>query len=67
MLDGMLVNPYDIDELTDAIMRACTRPEPQRRQRMEWRRAQVAKNDVYHWGRSLFGELEQIGLWEVAF
>jgi hypothetical protein len=24
MLDGMLVNPYDIDELTDAIMRACT-------------------------------------------
>ena len=65
MLDGMPGNPYDIDELKDAIMRACTMPELQRRQRMERMRAQVANNDVYHWGRSIFEELEQIGLWEV--
>ncbi|MGO9017157.1 MAG: trehalose-6-phosphate synthase [Syntrophobacteraceae bacterium] len=59
-------NPYGIDELTDAIMWACTMPEPQRRQRMERRRTQLAKNDVYHWGRSIFEDLERIGLWEVA-
>jgi trehalose 6-phosphate synthase len=66
LVDALQVNPYDIDEMTDAIMRACTMPEPQRRQRMGRMRAQVAKNDVYHWGRSIFEELERVGLWEVA-
>jgi hypothetical protein len=59
------VNTYDIDELTDAIMRACTcqnRTVPAN----DWSSAQVAKNDVYHLGRSIFEDLERIGLWEVA-
>ena len=64
--DALLVNPYDIDQMTDAMATALTLPEPERRQRMERMRAQVAKNDVYHWGRDIFEELERIGSREVA-
>ena len=53
----MLRHLYDIDELTDTIMRAGTMPELQGPQRMERTRAQVANNDVYHWGRSIFERL----------
>ncbi|MGO9374794.1 MAG: hypothetical protein ACLQBD_22215 [Syntrophobacteraceae bacterium] len=61
----MLVNPYDIDELTDELCgrapaRTATAPANDRRS------AQVAKNDVYHLGWSIFEDLERIGLWEVA-
>ena len=64
--DALLVNPYDIDQMTDAMATALTLPEPERRQRMERMRAQVAKNDVYHWGRGIFEELERTGSREVA-
>ncbi|MDD5760925.1 MAG: trehalose-6-phosphate synthase [bacterium] len=66
LVDALLVNPYDIDELTAAMARACAMPEPERRQRMERMRFQVAKNDVYHWGRGIFEELERTGSREVA-
>jgi trehalose-6-phosphate synthase len=66
LVDAILVNPYDIDQLTDAMDLACTMPEEERRQRMERMRAQVAKNDVYHWGRGIFEELERTGAREVA-
>ncbi|HEX9206163.1 MAG TPA: trehalose-6-phosphate synthase [Candidatus Deferrimicrobiaceae bacterium] len=59
LVDALLVNPYDIDRLTDAMASALTLPETERRQRMERMRAQVSKNDVYHWGRGIFEELER--------
>ncbi|HJX15036.1 MAG TPA: trehalose-6-phosphate synthase, partial [Candidatus Deferrimicrobiaceae bacterium] len=65
-VDALLVNPYDIDQLTDAMAAALTLPEPERRHRMERMRAQVAKNDVYHWGRTIFEELERTVSREVA-
>ena len=66
LVDALLVNPFDIDQLTDAMFAALTLPEPERRQRMERMRAQVAKNDVYHWGRGIFEELERTGSREVS-
>jgi trehalose 6-phosphate synthase len=66
LVDALLVNPYDIDQLTDTMASALTLPEPERRHRMERMRAQVAKNDVYHWGRGIFEELERTGSREVA-
>jgi len=66
LVDAVQVNPYDIDDLTDAIARACTMPEALRRQRMKRMRAQVAKNDVYRWALSIFEELERTELWKVA-
>ncbi len=63
--DALLVNPYDIDELADAFHAACRMPEEERRQRMERMRAQMKRGTVYHWGISLFEELEKVMSTEV--
>jgi len=43
------VNPYDVSGVAEAIYRALTRPEGERRQRMRWLRERVRRADVYRW------------------
>ena len=66
LVDALLVNPFDIDRLTDVMYAACVMPEAERRQRMERMRAQVEKNDVYRWGAGIFEEAERIRALENA-
>ncbi len=66
LVDALLVNPFDIDRLTDVMYAACTMPDAERRQRMERMRAQVEKNDVYRWGTAIFEEAERIRALENA-
>jgi trehalose 6-phosphate synthase len=57
LTDALLINPYDADQLADAMLRAFRMPEKERRQRMARMRAQVEKNNIYEWGRKIFEEL----------
>jgi len=57
LTDAVLINPYDTDQLADAMLRAFRMPEEERRRRMARMRAQVEKNNIYEWGRKIFEEL----------
>lgn len=46
---ALLVNPYDVYSVSDAIYRAFTMPEEERRSRMQALRSVVAKYDIYWW------------------
>jgi trehalose-6-phosphate synthase len=58
LVDAVQVNPYDVDQMVDAMARALTMPKAERRRRMSRMRAQVGKNTVYGWGDRIFEELE---------
>jgi trehalose-6-phosphate synthase len=62
LADAVQVNPYDIDQMVDAMVKALTMPKAERRKRMSRMRAQVAKNTVYGWGDRIFEELDQLGI-----
>jgi len=47
--DALLVNPFAIDEIADAIRRAITMNEPEMRRRMQRLRAMTMENNVYRW------------------
>lgn len=48
--DGaLIVNPFDIVQMADAIQRAVTMPEVERRERMQRLRAIVRERDVHAW------------------
>jgi trehalose 6-phosphate synthase len=65
LLDALVVNPYDTDELAQAIHRALTMPPEERRMRMSRMRAVVKEHNVYRWAANLIGELAGVRL-EVA-
>jgi trehalose 6-phosphate synthase len=57
--DALLVNPFDLDQLADAMYTAYLMSETERRQRMERMRTQVERNTVYEWALRIFEELEK--------
>jgi trehalose 6-phosphate synthase/phosphatase len=46
---ALLVNPYDVDGVADAIYRAWSMPEDERRSRLHTLRANVREQDVHWW------------------
>ena len=50
---ALLVNPYDLDNVADAIANALTMPADDQARRMRSLRAQVADNSVYRWAGRL--------------
>jgi alpha,alpha-trehalose-phosphate synthase [UDP-forming] len=52
---ALLVNPYDIEGMADAIARAMSMPEGERRARMRRLRSIVRRNDVFAWVDSILG------------
>ena len=58
--DALLVNPYDIEEVAEAIREAVTlQPEEQRR-RMARMRAVLEEHNVYRWAADITAELDRI-------
>jgi trehalose 6-phosphate synthase len=58
--DAILVNPFDLYELAEAMEKAfCMAPE-ERRQRMEKLRSGVERNGVYDWGARIFEEIGRV-------
>jgi trehalose 6-phosphate synthase len=57
LTDALLVNPYAIDEMADAIRQALEMREPERRRRMQKMRTAVASNNVYRWAGKVVSAL----------
>jgi trehalose 6-phosphate synthase len=57
LTSAVLVNPFGIDEVAQAIRQALEMPEDERRKRMARMRANVADNNVYRWAGKLLSAL----------
>jgi trehalose 6-phosphate synthase len=55
--DALLVNPFAIGEIAEAVHRAITMPEDERQRRMQRMRDQVQKNNVYRWAGRVLSNL----------
>ena len=58
--DAIIVNPYDTEQLSDAIRTAREMDADERRSRMQRMRRTVKENNVYRWAGSLISELAEI-------
>jgi trehalose 6-phosphate synthase len=54
---AVLINPFDTDEFADAIYRALTLPEDERRKRMQQLREIVTDHNIYRWAGKLLSSL----------
>jgi trehalose 6-phosphate synthase len=57
LTSAVLVNPFAVDEIADAIDLALTMPEEERRKRMQRMRAVVAENNIYRWAGKFLSTL----------
>jgi trehalose 6-phosphate synthase len=64
--DALLVNPYDIDRMADAIHAALVMPAAERRDRMARMRETVQEHNVYRWAGMLLDELSRIPVEDVS-
>ncbi|WP_223642525.1 bifunctional alpha,alpha-trehalose-phosphate synthase (UDP-forming)/trehalose-phosphatase [Corallococcus sp. EGB] len=64
MRDALLVNPYDVEDMADAIEQALEMPRPERQERMRNLRASVKSRDVHWWVERFLDRLQ--GLPSVA-
>jgi len=58
--DALLVNPYDMDGMADAIRAAVQMPADERRGRMARMRQSVREQNIYRWAGLLLSELQRI-------
>jgi trehalose-6-phosphate synthase/HAMP domain-containing protein len=58
--DALLVNPYDVEDMAEAIYRAVTMETDERRSRMRRMRAHVREHNIYGWAGLLLAELARI-------
>jgi alpha,alpha-trehalose-phosphate synthase [UDP-forming] len=62
LVDALLVNPYDTEELADAIYRALAMAPAEKRARMARMRTYVREHNIYLWAGNLISELASIRL-----
>lgn len=55
--DALIVNPYDTEEMADAILYALEMEPEQRRTRMQHLRRVVKEQNIYRWAGNLIGDL----------
>jgi len=58
--DALIVNPYDTEELADAIHRAVTMDPRERRERMRRMRRVVKQHNIYRWAANLIAAVSEI-------
>lgn len=57
---ALVVNPYDIEQVAEAIFTACTMDEEQRAENMRAMRKHIRTHDVFHWVDSYVDALSNI-------
>jgi trehalose-6-phosphate synthase len=62
--DAIIVNPYDMEQLAEAIRTALEMESGERRARMQRMRRIVKENNVYRWAGNLIAELSDIRIEE---
>ncbi|HME11607.1 MAG TPA: trehalose-6-phosphate synthase [Candidatus Acidoferrum sp.] len=60
LTDALLVNPYDVQQLADAVLRALTMPADQEMDRMLRMRSNVREHNIYRWAANLLSDLTEI-------
>jgi alpha,alpha-trehalose-phosphate synthase [UDP-forming] len=60
LTDALLVNPFSIDEMAEAIHRAITMPRDESGKRMRRLRAATAENTIYRWAAKILMTLLKI-------
>jgi trehalose 6-phosphate synthase len=60
LTDALLVNPYDIMQLSEAIHSALEMPEAEQAKRMHWMRRAVREHNIYRWAANLLSDLTEI-------
>jgi trehalose-6-phosphate synthase len=60
LFDALLVNPYDIRQLSEAIHSALEMPEAEEAKRMRWMRLTVREHNIYRWAAHLLSDLTDI-------
>lgn len=58
--DALIVNPYDIEQMADAIYYSLTMPEAEMEERMTRMRQQIHENNIYKWAANLTEELMKL-------
>ncbi len=58
--DALIVNPYDIEQMADAIYYALTMPKAEVGERMDRMRRQIHENNIYKWAADLTGEVMKL-------
>jgi alpha,alpha-trehalose-phosphate synthase [UDP-forming] len=58
--DALLVNPYDIMQLSEAIHTALEMPDAEQAKRMQWMRRTVKEHNIYRWAANLLSDLTEI-------
>jgi trehalose-6-phosphate synthase len=58
--DALLVNPYDVMQLSEAIHSALEMPEEEQAKRMQWMRRAVKEHNIYRWAANLLSDLTEI-------
>ncbi len=60
-LEGaLLVNPYDIEQMAQAILRAIRMPLAERRARIQAMREQISAHSIYHWSERLLADARDV-------
>jgi len=60
--DALIVNPYDIAEVAEAMHQGLEMPRAERRDRMQRMRRQVMEHNIYRWAANVLGALREIRL-----
>jgi alpha,alpha-trehalose-phosphate synthase [UDP-forming] len=60
LLDALIVNPYDTEELADAIHTAVAMDPRERRERMRRMRRVVKQHNIYRWAANLIAAVSEI-------
>jgi trehalose-6-phosphate synthase len=63
--DALILNPYDTDQVSDAIRLALEMDPDDRHDRMRRMRLNVREHNVYRWAGNLISELSEIRIGEV--
>ncbi len=60
LLDALLVNPYDIEGVSEAIHQGLDMNRGERRMRMQRMRHRVMEHNIYRWAASILGDLHEL-------
>ena len=60
--DALIVNPYDVAEVAEAIHSGLDMPRDERRVRMQEMRRQVMEHNIYRWAAMVLGDLRDVRL-----
>jgi trehalose-6-phosphate synthase len=58
--DALIVNPYDIDGVAEAIHRGLEMPRGERQLRVQRMRRHIMEHNVYRWAANVLGDLREL-------